>query len=90
MPLAGTGVAVALWAKSKDGHTVSATVSVYKVGGYDVVATSSSRSRFGSSQSDWVTGSSTGGVGGCAHRSCTGSQTSLMVWGGELACSSLI
>ena len=73
-PLAGTGVAVALWAKSKGGHTVSATVSMYKVGGNNVV----------------VTGSSTGVVGGCTCRSCTKSQTSLMVWGGELACSSLI
>ena len=72
-PLAGTGVAVALWAKSKGGHTVSATVSMYKVGGGDVVAT----------------GSSTGEVGGHAHKSCTRSQTSSMVWGRELACSSL-
>ena len=89
-PLAGAGVAVALQAKSKGGHTVSATVSVYKVGGDNVVATGSSEGRFGSSQSNWVTGSSTGEVGGCACRSCTRSQTSLMVWGGELACSLLI
>ena len=70
-PLAG--VAVALWAKSKGGHTVSATVSMNKVGVGDEVAA----------------GSSTGVVGGLAHKSCTRSQTSLMVWGGELACSSL-
>ena len=44
-PLAGTGVAVALWAKSKGGCTVSATVSVYKVGGDDVGATCSSEGR---------------------------------------------
>ena len=41
-PLARGGVDVALWAKSKGGCTVSATVPVYKVGGDDVVATGSS------------------------------------------------
>ena len=65
---------MALWAKSRGGRTVSATVSMYKVGGDDVV----------------VTGSSTGAVGGCTCRSCAKSQTSLIVWGGELACSLLI
>ena len=77
------GVAVALWAKSKGGCTVSATVSMNKVGVGGVVVA-------GSSQSTWITGSSTGEVGGCARKSCTRSQTSLMVWGGELACSLLI
>ena len=70
-PLAG--VAVALQAKSKGGCTVSATVSMNKVGVGDVV----------------VAGSSTGLVGGPVHKSCTRSQTSSMVWGGELVCSSL-
>ena len=77
------GVAVALLAKIKGGCTVSATVSANKVGVGGVVVA-------GSSQSACMTGSSTGGVGGCARKSCTRAQTSLMVWGGELVCSALI
>ena len=41
-------------------------------------------------QSACMTGSLTGGVGGCACKSCTKAQTSSMVWGGELVCSALI
>ena len=77
------GMAVALLAKFKGGHAVSATVSTSKVGVGSVIVA-------GSSQSACMTGSSTGGVGGCARKSCTKAQTSLMVWGGELACSALI
>ena len=89
-PLAGAGVAVAFQAKSKGGCTVSATVSVYKVGGDDVVATGSSEGQIWQLTvwlGNWVFN---WGVGGCTCRSCTGSQTSLMVWGGGLACYSLI
>ena len=39
----GAGVAVALLAKSKGGHTVSATVSMCKVGVDDTIATGSSQ-----------------------------------------------
>ena len=74
------GVAVALLAKIKGGHTVSATVSMCKVGVDEMIATGGSQ----------FSGSSTGEVGGCARKSCTRAQTSLIVWGGELACSSLI
>ena len=77
------GVAMALLAKIKGGHTVSATVSMNKVGVGGVVVV-------GSSQSTCITGSLTGEVGGCAHKSSTRSQTSSMVWGGGLACSPLI
>ena len=72
-------MAVALLAKIKGGRTVSATVSASKVGVGGVVMA-------GSSQSVCMTGSSTGGVGGCACKSCTRSQTSGIIWGGELAC----
>ena len=71
---------MALLAKSKGGHTVSATVSVCKVGVDDTIAAGSSQ----------FSGSLAGEVGGCTHKSCTRSQTSSMVWGGELECSSLI
>ena len=71
---------MALLAKIKGGHTVSVTVSVCKLG---VDATTAA----GGSE---FSKSSTGEVGGCAHKSCTRAQTSSMVWGGELACSSLI
>ena len=63
------GVAVALLAKIKGGCTVSATVSTRKEGVGSVVVA-------GSSQSACATGSSTGGVGGYAHKSCTRVQTS--------------
>ena len=66
------GMAVALLAKIKGGHTVSATVSMCKVGVDDKITT-------GGSQSPQ---SSTGEVGGCARKSCTRSQISSMVWGG--------
>ena len=66
------GGAVALLAKIKGGHTVSATVSVCKAGVDD-------RTAAGGSQ---FSGSLTGEVGGCAHKSCTRAQTSLMVLGG--------
>ena len=69
----GLGVAVALLAKSRGGCTVSTTVSVCKVG----VSNASTAGKV----------SSTGVMGGCACRSCTRSQTSHIVWGGELACS---
>ena len=75
-----TGVAVALLAKIKGGCTVSVTVSMCKVGVDDTTAAGSSQ----------FSRSLTGEVGGCAHKSCTRAQTSSMVWGGELACSSLI
>ena len=64
---------MALLAKSRGGHTVSATVSVCKVGVSDVSVAGKV--------------SSTGVMGGCACRSCTRSQTSHIIWGGELACS---
>ena len=73
-------MAVALLAKIKGGCTVSATVSVCKVGVDDMIAAGGSQ----------FSGLSTGEVGGCACKSCTRAKTSLMVWGGELACSSLI
>ena len=75
------GVAVALLAKIKGGCTVSATVSANKVGVGSVVVA-------GSSQSTCMTGSLTGGVGGCAHKSCTRAQTSSMVlgWGVGMFC----
>ena len=73
MAVGELGVAVALLAKSRGGFTVSVTVSVRKVG---VIDTS-------------VAGkvSLTGVMGGCACRSCTRSQTSRIIWGGELVCS---
>ena len=74
------GVAVALLAKINGGHTVSATVSMCKVGVDDTTATGGSQ----------FSRSLTGEVGGCACKSCTRAQTSSMVWGGELVCSSLI
>ena len=78
------GVAVALLAKIKGGCTVSATVkgcaSMCKVGVDDTIAAGGSQ----------FSGFSTGEVGGCAHKSCTRAQTSSMVWGWGLACSSLI
>ena len=62
-------MAVALLAKIKSEHTVSATVSVCKVGVDDTIAAGGSQS----------SGSLTGEVGGCARKSCTRSQTSSMV-----------
>ena len=73
-------MAVALLAKIKGGCTVSATVSMCKLGVDDTIAAGGSQ----------FSGFSTGEVGGCACKSCTRAQTSSMVWGGELACSSLI
>ena len=60
---------VALLAKIKGGHTVSATVSMCKVGVDDTIAAGGSQS----------SGSLSGEVGGCARKSCTRSQTSSMV-----------
>ena len=73
-------MALALLAKIKGGRTVSATVSVCKVGVDDTIAAGGSQ----------FSGFLTGEVGGCAHKSSTRAQTSSMVWGGELVCSSLI